>query len=95
MELIFNVFAYAMDSLDSGTILNLLVITLSFAVYIVVSRKKYERAHYPPLAPGGMFHHVKMVTSAQYPWWLLVGIMTHAVRAENEEGISLAFYYFF
>ena len=73
MDLIFNIWTYAMGSLDPAAILSLSTIILSFCVYIAISRKEYERVHYPPFAPGGMFHHVKMVTSAQYPWWLLVG----------------------
>jgi len=57
-------------SIDILTI-SLLVAALSIG-YIVSSHKRKKNANkYPPYAPGGMWQHIKKLTSSQCPWWIL------------------------
>lgn len=62
---------------DAVASIDFMVIPLVFAtvisiVYTVSHLMKPRQDILPPFAPGGMIQHVKMLTSSQYPWLLLV-----------------------
>ena len=49
----------------------ILFIVCSYISYIIFRVKNKYDAKYPPFAPGGMWNHMKMITSSEFPWWLL------------------------
>ncbi|KAL7510658.1 hypothetical protein ACHAXN_007638 [Cyclotella atomus] len=67
-----DVFNDAVASPDALTSSLLLAALFSVGYAFTVSRfTKSKHTDYPPLAPGGMVQHVKMMTSSHYPWWVL------------------------
>jgi len=73
------------DILSTATLIVAIVATLGFIgqlILIISGIRNYEKQsssssssssslHYPPYAPGSMFHHINMSSSPQYPFWIL------------------------
>ena len=38
----------------------------------------------PPYAPGSMLKHIEMITSKEYPWWILVSRIGGRVNVRNK-----------
>lgn len=76
MELSFNIWSDALATLDTASIPFLvataLLLYLGYAGSNHSMKRRKSSKYYPPFAPGGVIQHVTMVTSTQYPWWLLV-----------------------
>mmetsp|Transcript_38415 Transcript_38415/g.70464 ORF Transcript_38415/g.70464 Transcript_38415/m.70464 type:complete len:486 (-) Transcript_38415:121-1578(-) len=72
MELLKSILGQQLYSIDILTI-SLLLASLSIGyIYIVSSHTRQKKANkYPPYAPGGMWQHIQISASSQYPWWIL------------------------
>jgi hypothetical protein len=84
-----DVFNDAVASPDALTSSLLLAALFSVGYAFTVSRfTKSKHTDYPPLAPGGMVQHVKMMTSSHYPWWVLVSPFASARQDNYSVSIS-------
>jgi len=67
--------AYSLGSVieqqDASLMISLLTVFLSILVFTFSHKKKKEKHILPPYAPGSILTHIRMCTSANYPWWVL------------------------
>ena len=69
-------------------------------VAILLNGNRKTAENLPPYAPGSMLKHIEIVTSKEYPWWILVSrgrgnaMDRRAATTSNEISLNMQFSFF-